>query len=106
MDTDHLISVVGIALNVLSLIGGGLYALAKVDSRLEVLSNAHVSFVQRLDKVDTKLNGLNDVVIQIAKQESRMDAIDQRMQALSDRITECVMKVDNMISPSRRKRAR
>lgn len=104
MDTGHLISVIGIALNVLSLIGGGLYALAKVDSRLEVLSNAHVSFVQRLDKVDTKLNGLNDVVIQIAKQESRLDAVDQRMQALSDRISECVSKVDDLITPTRRKR--
>lgn len=104
MDTGHLISIVGIALNVLSLVGGGLYALAKVDSRLEVLNNAHSSFVSRLDKVDNKLNSLNDVVVQIAKQEARLDAMDQRMQAISDRLSEYASRIENYALPKVRKR--
>lgn len=84
--TGHIIAIAGISLNVVTLIVGGLYALAKVDTRLQSLTSAHEGFVERLNKVDTKLEAFGSTLIQLAKQEERMNAQDTRLQELSSRI--------------------
>ena len=84
--TGHIIAIAGISLNVLTLVIGGLYALAKVDSRLQSLTIAHDSFVDRLNRVDAKLEGFGATLIQLAKQEERLNSQDARHQELVARV--------------------
>lgn len=84
--TGHIIAIAGISLNVMTLVVGGLYALAKVDAKLQSLTNAHEGFVERLNKMDTKLEAFGSTLVQIAKQEERMNAQDIRVQELSSRL--------------------
>ena len=86
LDYSNLISIIGIAINALSMLGGGLYALSRLDSRLQLLGSAHENFVERLNKVDVRLEALNSTIVQIAKQEERMNSQDKRLQELSDRL--------------------
>lgn len=73
-------------LQILSIIGGGLYFLWRVDNKLVVLTSNQSNFMNRMDKVDKKLDDLSTVVVSIAKQEARMDAIDTRVQELANRV--------------------
>lgn len=99
MDQGNLISIVGIAINALSMIGGGLYALSRLDSRLQLLGSAHENFVERLNKVDVRLEAMSENMITLVKQEERLNAQDLRLQELSNRL-------DNMSSSQSRKTRR
>lgn len=85
MEVGHWISIGGLVFQILSFIGCGLYALAKIDGRLQLLGNAHEGFIDRLNKVDIKLETVSGAMIQLAIQESRMTEQDKRLQEISDR---------------------
>jgi hypothetical protein len=85
MDAGQLSNVL-MVLQILSILGGGFYFLWRVDTKLVVLTTTQAGFISRLDKVDIKLENLSAVVIQLAKQEARMDAIDTRLQELANRV--------------------
>ena len=95
MDIGQLIT---IALNVLSIVGGGLYALAKVESKLSVLGSAHEAFVDRMSKVEGKLDQLGSAFIQFARQETRIDNQDKRLQELSDRLDELSNRLNEQLT--------
>lgn len=86
MEYSNLIAIIGIAINALSMFGGGLYALSKLDGRLQLLGSAHENFVERLNKVDIRLEAMGANMIQLVKQEERLNAQDQRLQELSNRL--------------------
>lgn len=81
-----MIAIVGIAINAISMLGGGLYALSRLDSRLQLLGSAHEIFVERLNKVDARLEAMGENMIQLVKQEERLNAQDARLQELSNRL--------------------
>lgn len=85
MDPNTLNNILNI-LQICVIVGGGFYFLWQVKAELQVLSNSHKTFAERLDKVDVKLEGLIDTTIKIARQEERLDNQDKRIQELSDRI--------------------
>lgn len=92
--------------NILSIAVGGLYALAKLDARFQVLANAHESFVDRLNKMDLRLEVLNETLVALAKQEERMNAQDRRIQELASRLDnrfEDMMRAINNRPAPRRK---
>lgn len=90
-------------LQILAILGGGIWFSARMEAKIQLLANAHTTFTSRLDKVDTKLDSLTTVTVQLAKQEERMANQDTRMQELSMRIDTLrfVQSVDP--KPSRRK---
>lgn len=71
---------------ILGILGGGLWAIARVEAKIGNLTISHSNFVGRLDKMDNKLDAFNNVLIQLAKQEERMTAQDLRLQELSARL--------------------
>lgn len=73
-------------LQILAIISGGIWFSARMEAKIGALTSAHANFVSRLDKVDGKLDGFNNVLVQLAKQEERMTAQDSRLQELSMRI--------------------
>ena len=86
MDYGNIISIMGIAINALSMIGGGLYALSRLDSRLQLLGSAHENFVERLNKVDVRLEAMGENMNTLVRQEERLNAQDLRLQELSNRL--------------------
>ena len=116
------IGALGFILHAVSMLWGGMHALSKLDSRLLVLATSHQTWVEqsrelkeRMDNIDKRIELLGGTLVNLAKQEVRMDGQDQRLQILSQRaenIQEQINKVsthlmaDGMASaPSRRKRA-
>jgi hypothetical protein len=91
-----MIAIIGIAINALSLLGGGLYALSRLDSRLQLLGSAHENFVERLNKVDLRLEAMSENMITLVKQEERLNSQDLRLQELANRL-------DTYINPALRK---
>lgn len=85
MDAAGLNSVLTI-LQIAIIILGGFYFLWKIESKLQILTVSYNTVTSRLDKVDIKLDGLTAIAIQLAKQEERMNAQDNRVQELSNRI--------------------
>lgn len=95
IDSSNAIAIIGIAINALSMLGGGLYALSRLDSRLQLLGSAHENFVERLNKVDVRLEAMGENMMQLVKQEERLNAQDIRLQELSNRL-------DGVANPPRR----
>lgn len=95
-------------LQICAIVGGFVYFSARMENKIVLLANAHQSFIQRLDKVDSKLDGLTVVTTQIARQEERMVAQDQRMQEISNRLdtAKFVGQFDSSRSRSRPSRGR
>jgi hypothetical protein len=71
---------------ILAILAGGVWFSARMENKIQMLTSAHVNFMNRLDKVDIKLDGFNTVMVKLATQEERMAAQDARMQELSMRI--------------------
>jgi len=57
------------------------------------------SAVLRLDNVERELHELRKVVVSIARQEERMNAIDQRLLAQGQRMDDCVRRLDRYLDP-------
>lgn len=116
ISAGNLIAIIGILLNVLAMVGGGYAALTRIDGRLQLLTKTHDGFADRLNKVDARLELFGSSIVTIAKQEERMSAQDQRMnfiaqrfdsfaEEMKERIKGIEDKIDNLPSPSKRKRA-
>lgn len=82
----------GTLLNIAAMLAGGLYFLWEVKAKLSILTNSHQGLVERLDKVDHKLEALGQTTIIIARQEERMAAQDGRIQELSNRFNDYMNK--------------
>ena len=87
-----------IALNVLSIVGGGLYALSKVESRLSILGNANENFADRMSKLEGKLDQLSVAFVQFSRQEIRIDNQDKRLQEISDRLDELSNRLNDVLT--------
>lgn len=98
----------GTVLQIIAMVASIGYFVWKLQIQLEVLSAQHRTFAQRIDTVDTKLDKLSTVVIDIARQEERMDAQDKRIQELTSRIAEtlALMPAPGGYSPSRKRTGR
>jgi len=77
---------VGHILQIASMLGGLFYVIWFVGGKIAMLASQYSSFNIRLDKFDNKLEQITGVIVQLAKQEERMDAIDKRLQELSNRL--------------------
>lgn len=114
------IGILGFILHAGSMLWGGMHALSKLDSRLQVLANSHQTWVEqskelkeRMDNIDKRIELLGGTLVNLAKQEVRMDGQDQRLQVLSQR-AENMQSVINTLTatnmaeavaaPARRKR--
>ena len=73
-------------LQIFAILGGGMFFLYRMEGKIQLLSGAQTSLIIRLDKVDIRLEQISGVMIQLAKQEERMDAMDRRYQELSNRL--------------------
>jgi len=73
-------------LQIVAMLGGGLYFIWAMKAELHLLRATQTVFIERLDKVENKIESLTSIIIQIAKQEERMDAADKRLQELSNRL--------------------
>jgi hypothetical protein len=73
-------------LQIVAILGGGMFFLYRMEGKIQLVTSTQDSFIHRLEKVDEKLEQLTSVIIQLAKQEQRMDAADARVQELSTRI--------------------
>lgn len=74
------------AMQIVAILGGGMFFLYRMEGKIQLVTASQSGFIARLDKVDEKLESLTGVIIQLAKQEQRMDATDNRVQELSTRI--------------------
>lgn len=73
-------------MQIIAILGGGMFFLYRMEGKIQLISATQSGFVTRLDKVDIKLDTLTDVVVQLAKQEQRLDSTDSRVQELATRI--------------------
>jgi len=72
------------------LIVGGLWFLAKLDSRIkELIADRKLDSEgnkTRFDKIEEELRKLVDAMVQLARQEERLNGLDQRVGDLSKRV--------------------
>lgn len=85
----------GIAANfitVLVYILGGVRFLNALSTRLNILSverdAEHKANLEKFNSIAEQLRKLTDVIVQLARQEERLEAIDQRMGELATRMNE------------------
>lgn len=71
---------------------GGLWFVWTIKAKLDLLIQEtglkHQANLLKFNEIDSKLNGLVEASIQLAKQEIRMNNMDERVQELSNRISE------------------
>ena len=77
---------VGTLIQVAVLIGGGLWFVWEMRTRMALLGNAQHKFIERPTRIDDQLENLAKVTIEIARQDERMNAQDARIQELSNRL--------------------
>lgn len=88
---------VGTLLQIIAMIGGGIWFLWKMDVKISLLVQRldnnikerdaqHTANLTRFTNIDLQLKELIDTTIKIARAEERMDAVDIRIQELSNRI--------------------
>lgn len=99
------IGILGFILHAVSMLWGGMHALSKLDSRLQVLANSHQTYVdqskelkERMDNIDKRIELLGGTLVNIAKQEVRMDGQDQRLQVLSQRAENMQEVINQMMA--------
>jgi len=85
MDAANLGNVLTV-MQIIAILGGGMFFLYRMEGKIQLITTVQSAFIERLDKVDIKLEQLTGVVIQIARQEQRLDASDKRLQEISTRI--------------------
>ena len=73
-------------MQIVAILGGGMFFLYRMEGKIQVVTSAQSGFMIRLDKVDIKLDSLTTVIVQLAKQEQRLDSADARLQELTTRI--------------------
>lgn len=86
------------AVQLLALLGGGFYFLAKIESKIDTrlikLNTLQEGFKEELESIKIKLDALSKVTIEIARQDERMTAQDLR-------ITQLAVRVDDHLSKAR-----
>lgn len=90
MSFDGSISL-GHLINAFVMIIGGFYFVWEVKSRLSLLIQEtalrHASNVEKFTSIDIQLKALVNTTVELAKQEIRMNNVDERLQELSNRIS-------------------
>lgn len=77
---------IGNLLQIIIMLGGGIYFLYSIKTEMAVMGNIQKNFSDKLTRVDLQLEELARVIIEMAKQGERMLAQDVRMQELSNRL--------------------
>lgn len=71
---------------------GGFKVFGKMDKNIAVLVTQreaeHKSNIEKFERIEKQLDKLGDVMIQMTKQETRLDAIDERLTGLQNKIEE------------------
>jgi hypothetical protein len=90
MSIDQILTLIGVGVQVITMVLGGLYALSKIDGRLSMLVKEteirHITNTEKFTVIDKKLNELVVSTMELVKQEMRMNHLDERLQELSARI--------------------
>ena len=85
MTFDTTISL-GTLLQTIAMLGGALYFLWRLQLRLEVIDTKQISTIQKIDSIEKELEKITLVVIEQARQNTRLDNFEARVQELSNRI--------------------
>lgn len=78
----------GNLLQIIAMLGGGLYFLYSMKGELAVINNVQQNFKDQLNVMNEELKVLSKITIEIARQDERMNAQDIRLTTLSVRIDE------------------
>jgi hypothetical protein len=84
----------GNLLTILTFVLGGIGFVYTIRSDVRIITN-------RLDTVETDLHELRKVVVELARQEERMSALDQRLLATGIRLDQIVIRLDGVINRER-----
>ena len=83
---------VGTLLQLATILVGGIVALVRVESKLNILTHERViereSTLRKFSEIDDHLKKLNEVLVQLAKQEVRLDGVDKRINDLIEHLEE------------------
>lgn len=98
---------VGTIVQIVTILIGGIIALVRVESKLNILTHERIiereSTLRKFGEIDEHLKKLGEVLIQLARQEVRMDAVDKRIAELVSRI-EDMNEGGTRFSPQRSKK--
>lgn len=97
INLSHIITLV-------SMVGGGIYFVARMEAKLGLIVENHRAFLEKFDEVKKKVESIESKVenhgmalVELAHQEKRLVAMDTRMNELSRRL-------EDMMAPKRRAR--
>ena len=72
----------GNVLQILAILGGGMWFMAGVKSKMELLTQALSGLDRRITSVETSISALNTTTIELARQEVRLDSHAHRLKDL------------------------
>lgn len=75
---------VGNILQIATILGGGMWFVAGVKNKIDLLTQAMQSLDKRLTSVEAAIGLLNQTTVELAKQEVRLDSHMQRLQRLEE----------------------
>lgn len=104
MSFDGTISL-GHLINAFIVIIGGFYFIWEVKNKVSLLiqetSMRHESNIEKFISIDVQLKALVNTTVELAKQEMRMNSIDDRILELSNRIHQHILKNGNSAAKKR-----
>lgn len=89
----------GTVLQTITIVGSAAYFIWSIKTRLEVMDTKQVTMVEKISKIEIELDRLTDVVIVQAKQDQRINNLEERLQELSNRI---FSHVENVLETNRK----
>jgi hypothetical protein len=89
----------GNLLQIAVIAGGGIIFMIRFVSKFTLLDDAHKGFSMRFDKIDEELRKITAVSVQLARQDERLNFVDQRIIMLAARLDGHVARGNSKDSP-------
>ena len=88
-DWSNIISTAIQTVAILGTVGGFIFRL-HLDNRL--MLEKQIQFVARIGKIESRVEQLSNVVVDLARQDTRLNNVEARLQEISNRLYEHVKK--------------
>lgn len=86
MSIEGMIGVAIAIAQLFAIVGGGFWVVSRNEHKVQTL-------IEKIMKIEIKLEEFTTALIQIARQEERMNAMDTRLQEISNRVSNCITSI-------------
>lgn len=82
----------GVLIQTIGLIGSFIYFIWSIKSKLDIMDHQHSTMIEDVKLIKMELNKITSVIIEQAKQSTRLDHLEDRVIELINKFTEIIKK--------------